>query len=343
MRILVGLGLMLYSALMWANDSAFGGSGALPVPISEQKVLMQSERIRILGDAINTPNMQGRWIYQCRFDFKNLTNQSLDLKMGFPFPVEHEWGEVARPKGHHFKKHAPLVYGFIVLKNGKRIASYRANIGIDAARDLHYRQAFLWNMRFEPLQKIRLIHHYYTGVTQDVMGYDWVHYVLRTGALWANQKIGRAIIEVIPNTPTRLCYEIDKKVYLKPKLKGLKIIQYGKLRRYLWQLNQFKPQHDMNLCLMTGSSFVLHRYLYPILQHDFKQLRLHRPLSRYQIRLLINTLYARHGRSFVNPSIQRHFNRQWWYKKNKRYSDKLLTQEDKHALKILTLLEKRAP
>ena len=342
MQALVTLILSLFFiSLSHANDAAFGGSGALPMPIKESRIAMVSEKITIDGSHLSQENMSGRWHYRCEFNFLNTANKSIDLTMGFPFPINEGLGDIATPKGVTVNKGDPLVYDFRVSMAGKRLVSKKQAIAPDEERELFYTQAYLWPMHFKPRQTIKLTHQYSSGVTQDVMGYDWVTYVLKTGSLWKDGKIGETLIEVTPNTPSRLCYEINKESYLKPQPLGLKIVGKGAHRKYVWKLKQFTPNKDVNLCLMTANNFVLYKVVYPIISNPEQLKARLKKLSTPELRILRNSIYARHGRLFKSALLKRHFKAQWWYQANPNYADSMLDDDDKKAIAIILSIEKR--
>lgn len=56
---------------------------------------------------------------------------------------------------------------------------------------------------------------------------------------------------------------------------------------------------------------------------------------RGNLRLLRNSIFARHGRTFTDAVLQEHFRKQPWYTQNPNYSDSLLTPNEKaDALRI---------
>jgi hypothetical protein len=62
-------------------------------------------------------------------------------------------------------------------------------------------------------------------------------------------------------------------------------------------------------------------------------------LTKAQLRIYRNAVYARHGRSFQSPDLQALFNGYDWYKKNPAYTDGLLTETDRKNIKILQGME----
>jgi hypothetical protein len=64
-----------------------------------------------------------------------------------------------------------------------------------------------------------------------------------------------------------------------------------------------------------------------------------RQLSLRDLRLLRNTIYARHGRPFKSQILQDHFDGMDWYKKDAGYTDKLLTANDQRNIALIRSVE----
>jgi hypothetical protein len=249
--------------------------------------------------------------------------------------VNNEEQAVAIPKGSISKPGDPLVYDFKVRTSTGPVSAVRRKINTNKDKDLVYQEAYLWPISFEPNQTIKIEHTYSTGATNDVQGFTWVNYVLKTGKLWRGGQIGRTRLVVSPNTPTRLCSEISQyKDIDSPILPGMKIIQAGKNRRYLWDLDNFEPKHDLSLCLQTGRDYVRFQVVYPLINKSANIPSL-KNMSQSELKKMRNTIFAQYGRTFKSPELQQYFNEQWWYEPNTNYSDSLLSKEDKAALKIL--------
>ena len=328
--------LILVSLRLEANDTAFGGNGSLPIPIANETIGMISETININGEDLQNQNKKGRWIYHCQFTFKNFTPSKQTLQMGFPFPVNNEEEAVAIPKGSTSKPGDPLVYDFKVTTSTGLIPAIRSKIGSNTDKNLAYQEAYLWPMSFAPNETLKLEHSYSTGATNDVQGFTWVSYVLKTGALWRGGHIGHTRVVVSPNTPTRLCSEISSSKDTETSLlSGMKIIQEGKYRRYFWNFENFEPKRDLLLCLQTGRDYIRFQVVYPLIGPSTYNPPSLKNISPSELRRLRNSIYAQYGRIFKDPELQHYFNQQWWYEPNSNYSDSLLSKEDKEVLKML--------
>jgi len=64
-------------------------------------------------------------------------------------------------------------------------------------------------------------------------------------------------------------------------------------------------------------------------------------LSRRDLRLLRNTIYARHGRPFKSFVLTNHFSGQQWYTADASYTDARLTDIDKRNIQLVQSMEDR--
>lgn len=118
-KLIVALALLALPHAVWANDSAFGGAGALPMPIKQTDVRMVKENILIKGDNLSAPNSSGAWRVRCQFQFRNEADAARLIQMGFPLPVRDAQGVFSFPQGYSAKVGEPLVYRFKVQVNGR--------------------------------------------------------------------------------------------------------------------------------------------------------------------------------------------------------------------------------
>jgi serine/threonine-protein kinase len=58
-------------------------------------------------------------------------------------------------------------------------------------------------------------------------------------------------------------------------------------------------------------------------------------LSQAQLRILRNTIYARHGRSFETPVLQAYFLTRPWYRERSDYNDRMLTTTDRANAELI--------
>ena len=84
--------------------------------------------------------------------------------------------------------------------------------------------------------------------------------------------------------------------------------------------------HDLEDLLVRGNELV-----------DFAL----KDLTPDELRILRNTIYARHGRVFVDEELQKYFESKKWYAPKEDYSDDLLTAEDHRNVAAVLLKEDR--
>jgi len=333
--------LVVTSQSALANDTAVGGSGSSPMPITENNVKMKSEHIVISGRDINNKNMHGAWEITGDYVFENTTDKPLNFKMGFPLPILESEEMVAYPAGHPAKVGDPMVYDFTITINGQPTPVSQEQLMANDEKHLDYKQAYTWDVSFAPHEILNIHHHYLTGVTINVMGYTPVNYVFKTGGLWQEGLIGDAKIEIRPNTPTKLCHEVDKRYqeYAKTTPSAPTILANKNQRIYTWHFTRWHPTDDLDVCLITGRNFVHYNIVYPILQASPNEKTGYQKMSSHALQILRNTIYAQYGRTFSDPTLQSYFNKQWWYQPNTAYSDTDLSPEDKQALMFINELE----
>jgi hypothetical protein len=66
-------------------------------------------------------------------------------------------------------------------------------------------------------------------------------------------------------------------------------------------------------------------------------------LSQVELRRLRNAIYARHGRMFNTPELQRFFDGRPWYTRRFEYNDRDLTASDKANLNLIVVNEGSVP
>jgi len=59
-----------------------------------------------------------------------------------------------------------------------------------------------------------------------------------------------------------------------------------------------------------------------------------------ELRLLRNEIYARHGRKFKSKDLTETFSKQSWYRINAKYTDKLLSKDERELVRRIFELEK---
>ena len=162
------------SATMWVFPD---GRGAMP--IETDQITMEAESVTIVptGNMLNydVPQMK----VTCVFYLRNLTDQSLDVSVGFPFE------DSTVPDWLQFRAFTDA-YDYEI--------AYESGI---VNRDENWPLIACWEMHFEPGETLRLENTYNAG-----WNYYWYDnfttsftYIVRSGALWAGG-IGDAVISI---------------------------------------------------------------------------------------------------------------------------------------------------
>ena len=165
------------SSTMWIFPD---GRGAMP--IETEQITMDAESVLIVptGNMINydVPEMN----VTCIFYLRNLTDQPLDVSVGFPF----EDSEV--PDWIQFRA---------VTDDEEYEINFESGVVNGEDSLVFWPMSACWEMHFEPGETVRLVNTYNAG-----WNYYWYEdytasftYIVRSGALWAG-RIGDAVISI---------------------------------------------------------------------------------------------------------------------------------------------------
>jgi hypothetical protein len=66
-------------------------------------------------------------------------------------------------------------------------------------------------------------------------------------------------------------------------------------------------------------------------------------LDKEELRLLRNTIYAKHGYKFNSPDLQQHFSQFSWYNGTKTNVEDILTENDKENIRLIQKIEANYP
>lgn len=348
----VGLLALSMVSLAHANDSAFGGSGAHPYPIELSEVEMVRERVelKLIG--------WDRWEVSCLFVFRNVKDEPVTVQMGFPFPEHEGDGDLAVPRGYKAPKAGrPIAYGFRAWVRDKPVNPRLKRVDANRKLGLDFEWAYLWPVKLKPAEQLEVRNTFVLGVSSTVMSwFTDVSYLLRSGKVWHGGRIGRAQLQVSADQPFRLCSKrglatrfagmsfsraslIDGLgAAIRPQPGGMKVVREGKQTRLQWDLRRFKPEKDLQVCIVPASMHT------EWLSYELSQADLNK-LSAKQLRLVRNFYFARHGKRFKTPAIQRVFDGQWWYRPNPGFKRSMLDQSDWAGIKRVRgiLVAKQGP
>ena len=328
-----------------ANDSSFGGKGAMLLPIKNHNITMVDEHIVL--EAVHVDSFEpDYWKATCTFHFKNETSEPQKITMGFPFQRGYEhfgdsdesWKE--KKKSFSEKRatelELPQARNFTTKVRGVDVKP--REIQIDEPNS-PYHKAFVWDVEFAPGETIEVINTYEHDTSGSSMSDRQIHYVLLTGKNWKGGKIGRSQLEVRPKEEFLLDFEDPDSV----QPKGARIESDGQYKKIVWDLKDFTPKTDLYVNFYSISSMIggagyfamadeiaEHMYSY----HSCKDLRIAR-----------NNDYAWYGYPFKSADLKRHYKKQWWYKEDPDFDLSKLSKEAQEAIirhaKMFSELEKK--
>ncbi|MCH2065197.1 MAG: YARHG domain-containing protein [Roseibacillus sp.] len=303
-----------------ANDAAFGGSAANPYPIHTKEIRMVSEDITIRSDAKN-----GAWLYTCDFVFENLSEDPITILMGMPllsmsegdedFISTHPSDEQALPAG------TPMVWNFTTTVDGRSVPVTEGKpITKNIGKFPGFRTAYTWPMHFAgrsskarsirntykpgrvpgPKRRnhaIRRVRNTYKLGYNYSLGDTFLDYILVTGGLWHDGRIGRSRLRVILDDPSYVLPKKDKHRdfvssagTIKPA--GYKVTGVDGKIVIEWDLRNFAPKEDLEVVFRSREHFI---------RDHAKTLKGAGP------RKLRNFPYAAHGYPFKDQDLRDYF------------------------------------
>ncbi len=316
---LLALSLLVASLLpAGANDAAFGGSAASPYPVHTKEIRMVSEDITIRSDA-----KSGAWLYTCDFVFENLSEDPITILMGMPllsmsegeedFIATHPSDEQAVPAG------TPMVWNFTATVDGRSVPVTEGKpIKKGIGKFPGFGTAYTWPMRFDgranrnarhvykprrvpgPKRRnhaIRRVRNTYKLGYNYSLGDTFLDYILVTGGLWHDGRIGRSRLRVILDDPY---YVLPKKNNYRGfvssagtiKPAGYKVTGVGGKIVIEWDLRNFAPKDDLQVAFRSRERFI---------RDHAEALKDADPRKRR------NLPYAAHGYPFKNRDLRDYF------------------------------------
>jgi|GEM_PF-5907076 len=294
----------------WSDDGIFGGNGDTVFPTTKTKIQMVNEIVR-LKCRNGTPFFSTVYA-DCDFFFKNPDTDTV-ITMGFPAEPEEFFDEDDKDIESQF-----MIRNFTVEADGQKLnCKLKKTENIENIKDLSISYAYLWKMKF-PKNKMVHVHHSYEFDEPGVAGGESrIVYILRTGALWSGV-IDKAVIELELNDVSSKNLEIHPEGYT---------AKDGTIR---WVFNHFKPMEDIEVIASTPEfRKVINQWL----------LDKHSDDSAKELMIFRNEIFAQHGRIFKSKELQEYFSKQPWYRPNKNFSVKMLTQRERELLEGIRLLE----
>lgn len=201
---------------------------------------------------------------------------------------------------------------------------------LDGKGQIDYKE--LWHtfpVTFNPAETVIIRNTYWVENGLNVVGEKNFRYTLMTGKKWKGP-IGNTKIYVnLKNGLTA------SDILKKDTNKGMTVIANNKL---MWEYKNFEPDEKAGtayffLFFKKNFANVLKTRL--LTENDLQG------LSDWELKVLRNEIYARHGRPFKSESLNGYFLMANWYKANPNYSDKVLNSFEKKNAEIILNYEKK--
>jgi hypothetical protein len=380
--LLTGISVILSSSVLADSSSYYDKDGATVFPIENKSIVMKEEIVKIEP----TTSDYRTWRAICEFNFFNKSTLEESVTMGYPDWLNRRF-ELEKNKAFwnyfntlpaEFKKRYDakqggmfaVGYGYdevyikgykegklpyisnawnlhdlkVIIDGEKPKTTHKAIID---KRSLPGDGAYIWKVIFKPHEtKTVRVSFSFRGFT-DEGDYQKVSYVLRTGALWADN-IG--VADIYWNIKGR---DIDLK----------QVIPHGyKIENNIihWHFEDFEPKEDIFISRGENPDSVISvvRDIYRSKQYegdtryyindDLENKDLEKNLNKelqtrgkkFYVKALRNEIYARHGREFNSIEILDVFGNCDWYEPNKNYSDTMLNEYEKKNIKFILDYEK---
>ncbi len=324
------LGCLLVSNVL-ATAGVEGGVGVAPAPTRVVPVRLIDANITVRGEGLNVSPTRAYWDYLTEFSLKRLSAGTLNLSLAQPFYVKPQQQACVIPREFRVSAGDPLLYDFQVSGPRGREAIQEYATPDNQPGPFGFNGAYLWSMRVDT-NPYDITQRYRTGVSRTADGNLQLVYHLQTFSLWPAAAKTPIRVAVWPNTPTRMCHELDVKA-APPSFPDVQVLGDHAHRHYVWHVTSRNALRPLSVCLVTASSYVRSQVVIPIVNGQWRD-RLAQS-SLQQLAIWRNAIYAQHGRVFKEPTWQRYFAAQWWYEEDPGFHSRDLTREDLKALRIL--------
>ena len=386
--ILLAAALFLAAPALRADDGSFEGNGATVTSRPEPRIRMESETILIRNAplSLDDPALAAfstdfrdwavaatRMAADCTFEFRNLTSQRIEVRMGFPDTTES--GELEWPEGSTRAMFRAWVRGREIAVRHVLVESGESPLtdvgGFDAA--------WVWTVIVEPRERFRVRNTYRfggttsngpmeaclstTGEGTEVPREAWwtlapmpacgrdpgnatcaaARYIVRTGAPWGGT-IGRA--DITMDLP------VDALPGLVVAVPTARSITSKTVR---WHFENWEPTQDLTVVtVMNGwgrdeSRCPLGPGALPAPFHSVEDARAWTKWARLNgvtgdaARLQRNALYAARGHRFRDPELRRFFDGMAWYRQRTERPSEDLGPEELRIVAELLRFERGAP
>ena len=315
------------------NDTAFGGTAASPYPVHTKEIRMASEHITIRSEASSSS-----WLYTCDFAFENMSSDPVTIMMGMPFFTmgDEESGDfnaVLPTDEQAVAVGKPLVWKFTAAVDGKavRVTEGKPTINPDLLGS-DYKVAYTWPMHF-PAGSTRKVRNTYKLAYTSSAGDNFLDYILKTGGLWHNGKIGRSRLTVILDDERYILPVGDKPRdatmagTITPG--GYKVSSKGEQVVIEWDLKNFAPTQDLQVVFRDRELFIM----------DEVERKSPAEMTRSELRKLRNFPYAAHGYVFKDQSLRDYYATLWYPMANPDFKEADLSERSKELISTVKRLE----
>lgn len=305
-----------------ANDTALSGLGDSVGPFEGiPDVVMDKE-------VINLNIYPNKTDVNVVFYFKNIGKKQTIL---VGFPDEFETNKIKGQDGYGESNIVGPINDFKSWVNSKPVKAEKKTQATDVKMfSNNYKAAWLvWPVTFEQGKITVIKNTYWVQNGYNVLMQKNFTYTLITGSKWKN-KIGTT--EINANFMGGLT---TNDVLKEESSKGMTILDKTKAK---WILKNFEPSYDND----TGNlRVVFKRNMIPLIrtknliEPDLKG------MTDWELKILRNEIYARHGRAFKSESLKAQYISTKWYKVNPKYSDNLLNSFEKRNAQFILNYEKK--
>jgi hypothetical protein len=318
MRWLAALCLFALATPALANDGEFYGEGATVYPINNADISMDKEVLRIEqmgppGDYVH------HWQITVDYVFRNTSAKAVTVQMGFPEKCQRlvdDFDAIENNEGPWCKQ--PAIRDFIAEVDGRRakVTVKTPKEGEPGAlKGQSFDRIHTFKVKFAPGQ-VKKIHHTYAhngAITSPFTSH--VDYITATGALWKGAIKDFDFTVVIKQDFARVKQrQFDGNPFPAPTSKQAVDGQ----THWRWQLKDFEPKGNPALELSEPGS-IKRLGMVENLRLKYDTAASLDALSKAELKILRNTVYAAYGYRFKSKALQAHFAAQPWYRPRADY------------------------
>ncbi len=298
---------------------------------------LEQTNVRFLDQSIEMEGGVHTWKVVATFRFQNSADKPSTVLMGFPLYKcdghvceENEDGDVVClpcdaltdvQRADEALRQANLIHNFRAIVRGKPVESHK----VDLAKSVQgYRQAFIFEVNFQPGEVVEIINHYNVDATwrEAIETYGdpeqiYASVVMRPANAWLDGKLDHSKIEIRPHFPWSPC---------NGRTPG-KMEKDGHKRKLVLERSDLIPEHDLQICLMDHRTMT-----FPTSENTRMNLRDCEwnldNLSPEDLRRCRNLPYALHGYPFKSKAMLDIFQPQKWYQPRADFSPTMITQRE---------------